>query len=267
LIGSVRTASMSAVATLVPDALGTYIVSLTVSAAGAASRPDVVLVTADLLNQPPTLVLGCLPNSDCEVLHGQPAQLNSQLSTDPENDPFTISWSQITATADCGLCPDLNPCVPSSDAVALEDASAPLARFTAPDARDLNLVFRAVADDGRATSSSCIEYRTVNTAPVAQLAAPSGSTNPASVDENTTFTLDAGASFDADPPDDPGLTFNWTQISGLTVDIPDPDQEAVTLTAPDVTGTLPSTDLVFQVSVSDGIDVDSAQITVSVQNL
>ncbi|MEM6531265.1 MAG: hypothetical protein AAF654_01510 [Myxococcota bacterium] len=260
-------AADSAVVTFVPDVLGIYIVSLVVSADGQASRPDVVLVTADVLNQPPGLVLGCLPNSNCEVLHGQTAQLNAQLSSDPEGDPFTVTWSQITVPADCGLCPNLNPCAPSSASAPLDDPTQLLARFTAPNARDLSLVFRAEANDGRSASSACITYTTVNTTPTAQLAAASGITNPEMVDENTAFTLDAGASFDADPPDDASLAFTWTQVSGPTVTIADPSLEAISLTAPDVAGTLPSVDVVFSVSVSDGIDADSAQITVSVQNL
>lgn len=251
-------------ASLVPDVLGIYVVTLVVSASGVDSTPDVVLVTANRANEPPNVVLGCLPDADCRVLHGQSAQLNSQLSRDAEDDPLTITWTQITTEDQCGLCPALDPCVPSSAAASIDDAEARLTAFTAPDQTDQALVFRAVLDDGQNSSSGCLVYQTFNTPPTVRLATSSQTINPSAVDENTAFTLDASPSFDADPADDDGLSITWSQVAGPALLASPQSGITIRLVAPEITGA--PVDLVFEVRVSDGLEETREQITVSVRD-
>lgn len=94
----------------------------------------------------------------------------------------------------------------------------------------------------------------VNQAPVAQVAQTS-----MSVEEESQFTLDASSSTD---PEAQALTYAWRLVDSDSIQITDPNQAQITLTAPSVTT---ATDFVFEVTVTDTNNASStAQVTVSV---
>lgn len=266
------TASLSAsdgdVVSLTPDLLGSYLVSLVVSAGGVSSDPDLVVVTAASLNAPPTIVVACAPGSNCEVLHGQVQQLDGRGTFDPEGDAFTVQWTQLRSAAECTQCPDLDPCDPADVEAPLTNADRPLAQFTAPQSKDITLVFALTATEGSRTARACLAYDVTNQPPAVLVDSSSGSVNPATVAEGDSFTLAATSSFDPDPQDT--LVFTWTQTGGTPEAFSGALSGAsVAVTAPDIDeppGQTPTVQLTFQVTADDGVDQTSAELTVTVQN-
>ncbi|MEO0812310.1 MAG: hypothetical protein AAFY60_05555 [Myxococcota bacterium] len=253
---------------LTPDVLGSYLVSLVVEAGGVRSEPDLVVVTAADVNRTPTVVAACGPGTNCEVLHGQMAELDGRATVDPEGDAFTLEWSQLTDPAQCTQCRTLSPCMPSDAPAVLSNSDQALARFTAPDDKDLTLVFALTATQGSVTVSDCVAYQTTNQAPVVLVDGSSGTVNPAVVSEGTMFTLAATSSFDPDSED--VLEFTWTQTAGapeaFSGMLSGPSIEVTAPALTDPPGTTPSVQLTFEVIAGDGVDQTRAEITVTVEN-
>ncbi|MEL6339317.1 MAG: hypothetical protein AAFQ65_05370 [Myxococcota bacterium] len=251
-----------------PDVAGDYIVSVVAVAQGARSAAEAVVVSARALNLPPRLAPRCGPGTDCRVAHGREAVLDGRNTSDPEGDVLTVQWSQLTDPLECVQCPDLDPCDPSASPAILTDADQTLARFQAPDEEDTALVFLLEARDPTNVASACLRYETFNTEPNARAAASTAIINPAEIGEGASFTLSATASFDAD--EDP-LVFSWRQIDGSPLAFDDARLGPfIVVVAPEITlspTVVPAADLVFEVTVSDGIDQSRTQITVAVQNL
>ena len=88
------------------------------------------------------------------------------------------------------------------------------------------------------------------------------SATPGSLDEGQIFQLDASASTDSNGA---MLTYSWTQTSGPTVDLGSADTDILTdLKAPEVTA---DTSASFRVTASNGTDNDTADVTVTFENI
>ena len=230
--------------TFTADVSGQYLFELVVAAGSVLSEPDVVSVVASAV--PPVAVAKCSA-SDCRVLHGRVAGLLGSESYDPDSTGLTYLWQQITTAAACDeRCPQLSACDPTDQSAPIDDATAADTTFTAPDARDLQLVFELVVADQSSSASACLAYRTTNTPPI--IASVAGT--PATVDEGTQFALIATT---GDSEQD-ALSYAWEQLSGVSAGTL-PAQEDASVTAPFVGA---DTFLEFRLVVSDGIDTTAS---------
>lgn len=167
--------------------------------------------------------------------------LDGSASIDPNGNPLTYEWIQV-----------------GGPPVALDDPTARIARFTAPQiprtASPASLFFLLVVSDGLVSSAprfTAVRVVNVNRPPVAN-AGPAQS-----VVAGATVTLDGSGSLDPDPGD-PALTFNWTAPAGITLSSATVAQP--TFVAPAVTAT---TTFTFNLVVSDGL-ASSAPSSVSI---
>ncbi|MEM6274180.1 MAG: hypothetical protein AAF735_02970 [Myxococcota bacterium] len=254
--------------TLTPDVAGDYIVSVVAVTQGVRTAAEAVVVSARALNQPPRLAPRCGPGTDCRVVHGRQAVLDGRDTSDPEGDVFAVQWSQLTDSSECVKCPELDPCDPSASPAMLIDADQALARFQAPDEEDTALIFVLEASDSTSSASACLRYETFNTEPTARAAASTPIINPTQIDEGASFTLSATASFDAD---EDALTFSWTQVDGSPQAFDGSRSSPfIVVVAPEIMlspTVVSAADLIFEVTVSDGIDQSRTRVTVAVQNL
>lgn len=162
------------------------------------------------------------------VAGGTQATLDGSASNDPEGDPLTYSWTQI-----------------SGPSVVLTTPNSAVAGFTAPPKTglDQNLAFQLVVDDGIASSVPA----------VTEILVPAniGATADAGVDQSVAggalVLLDASGSSDGDGD---ALTYVWTQLSGPAVALTDGATATPSFTAP---VSVSAQTLVFEVEVSDGI--------------
>lgn len=250
----------------VADTLGSYMFSLEVDNGSRTSLPDVVVVSAR--NAVPIAVAQCGVGSNCQVLHERSAALDGRASYDEDGDTLSHAWTQITDAADCAsACPHMPSCAPSASPVTIADPTSAQTTFIAPAARGARLVFQLEVSDGRASGTTCLAYTTTNTAPQALLAGSTSNTNPSMVNEGQTFVLSGGSSGDADGD---GLTYLWEQVSGpLTAQIASPTSASTAVTAPlvpEAPGVVPSVTLGFRLTVSDGIDSATVDISVQINN-
>ncbi|MEW6252218.1 MAG: PKD domain-containing protein [Planctomycetota bacterium] len=185
-------------------------------------------------NQSPTANAG----ANQTVQGGANVTLNGSASTDPDGDPLSFSWQQL-----------------SGPNVTLNNANSAIATFTAP-APPATLVFRLTVDDGQGGTAS------VDTTVTVSAAANQPPTANAGPDQNVqggaTVTL-AGSGTD---PENTPLSFNWTQTAGAVVTLSDPNVAGPTFAAPLVSGTL-----TFQLTVTDGAGAsatDAVNITITV---
>jgi uncharacterized protein (TIGR03382 family) len=155
-------------------------------------------------NQAPTATIG--PN--IEVVEGQTVTLVGS-GTDPDNDPVTVTWTQISGPP----------------------ATINGAQFTAPMVNaDAMVVLQMTVTDGRAVTlplEQQVLVKNVNMPPVA--------TAPATMDaqQGTIVTVFGSGS---DPEQDP-ITFEWTQVSGPTVALSGANTDTVAFLAPMVADT------------------------------
>ncbi|WP_209348395.1 autotransporter domain-containing protein [Pontixanthobacter sp. CEM42] len=209
--------------------------SLVVNDGFVSSAPDTVDITIPS-NASPTADAGndvTFPGGSLVTLEGT--------ATDPENDPLTYQWTQV-----------------SGPTVTLNNDTTLNPSFTAPPkaAADQILTFSLVANDG--TTSSAPD--TVDVTIPANLPEDADAGADQTVNAGSLVALDASGSTDGDG--DP-LTYAWSQTGGPTVTLSDPNSATPTFTAPSATTT--SQTLTFSVTVSDGIgrpDVDDVVITV-----
>jgi len=202
---------------------------------------DIVVITvlpATVGNRPPRAEAG----QDQVVRPGQPVMLDGSGSSDPDGDALTYKWTQI-------LGPNVD----------LQNGNSAQASFTAPDVPvDARLVFRLTVSDGQYSAFDLVNVTVVlvpNRPPVAD----AGSDQ--TVDEGAAVTLDGSGS--SDPDGDP-LTYEWKQISGPAVTLQGADQAVCTFVAPMVDQ---DTELRFRLTVSDGTNSDSAEVTVLVRDV
>ena len=211
---------------------------LTVTSADGSSA-DTVDVTVRNVNHAPVADAG----GDQSVKEGSPVTLSGGLSFDPDGDPLTFRWTQISGTP-----------------VVLSGADTESPTFTAPELPGGTgsvaiLTFALTVSDGALpnTAEARVTVEQVNHAPKAD------DGQPQTVLVGALVTLDATASFD---PDGDPLTYLWTQIGEPVVVLSNPNTATPTFVAPAVAGT---TTLSFRVSVSDTkLTSDSAGVAVTV---
>ncbi|RUO61820.1 S8 family serine peptidase [Pseudidiomarina insulisalsae] len=119
---------------------------------------------------------------------------------------------------------------------------------------DDSFTYRGVDSAGQMTTVGTVEISVINNPPQAVVEEVEG---PQEAD--TTLELDASGSSD---PDGDTLSFSWTQVSGTSAAIADADQAIASIVVPAVDSTETA---VFEVTVSDGTDSDTAQVQVIFQ--
>ena len=169
------------------------------------------------------------------------AALDASASYDLDGDALSYTWTQ-----------------PSGTAVTLAGSATANPTFTAPTVTTQTaLTFSVSVSDGTFSHSDSVVVtvmpRVTNTAPVAD-AGPDQSVEPPE-----TVALNGAGSSDSDGD---ALTYSWTQLSGTTVTLDNANTATPTFDAAAVTT---STDLTFQLTVSDGLATHSDQVVVTLQ--
>jgi len=217
-------AGSGATRTFTPSAAGSYSFSLLVTDEGGLSASDSVTVVAEA-NSPPVANAG----PDQAVEAGSVVTLDGSASLDPQSDPLTFRWEQI-----------------SGPQVTLTGGGTPLPRFTAP-GQPATLVFRLEVSDGEASASDTVQVRTLNNqAPTARASALR------SARVGTVVTLDGSASSD---PEGDALTFRWEQVGGPPVTIENGTTSRARFTAPNQAGTV-----VIRLVVADGVGITASTL-------
>ncbi len=171
--------------------------------------------------------------------------LNGTASFDPDGDPLTFSWQQI-----------------SGPPVILSSANIPNPNFVAPEIplAGANLVFVLTVSDGQlATTSAPIKVfdTYVNRAPIAIAG------NDQSINMQTLVTLDGSGSYD---PDGDPITYTWLQISGPNVSLNVSNPLHPTFTAP-VVG-IDGLTVTLSLVVSDGkLLSDASIVNIGIMNV
>lgn len=193
-----------------------------------------------LANSPPTVDAGndsTWPGGSHVFLEGT--------ATDPESDPLTYQWVQLSGTP-----------------VTLLDSTTLNPNFIAPPkaATAQVLTFGLIANDGISNSAQDTVEVTIpaNVGPAANAGADQ------TVTGNSTVTLDGSASVDGDGDT---LTYQWVQTAGPAVTLSSATAASPSFTAPAASGTAQT--LSFELVVSDGLAssvADSVDITILANN-
>lgn len=186
-----------------------YSIYLVVSDGQLNSERDTVDITVNNANGAPTAHAG----DDQTVSEGDLVTLNGSLSSDPEQDNLTYSWS-----------------VPLGSPIVLSDNTAMEPTFTAPNvSTDTDYSVRLLVNDGQSWSTEDIVVITVENDNVA----PSANAGPdQSVNEGETVYLDGSGSFD---PDQDPLTYEWFVSLSSPIAIQNHTSKNPTFVAPEVT--------------------------------
>lgn len=188
-----------------------------------------------ITDRPPVANAG----SDFSVNEGQAGvALDASGSADPDNDPLSYSWSQLSGTP-----------------VLLAGANTASPTFTAPTVAvgGETLTFRVTVTANGRNDEDTVDVTVVNVnhPPVAEAGVDQ------SVAEGSPVTLHGEGSFDIDAD---SFTFAWVQVSGTPVVVTGADSANPTFTAPVVNGSgapgIVDT-LVFQLTVDDGFPQDA----------
>lgn len=198
-------------------------------------------------NYPPTANAG----SDQTVGENTLVALDASGSSDPDDDLFTMQWSQV-----------------SGPVVTLGGADTFHPTFTAPSITatqsPVNLKFQLVLNDGQVNSGAA--FVSINVTNISSPPIANAGTNQ-SVHELDLVTLDGTAS--SDPEGNP-LTYLWTQITGLPrVALQGTNNVTAIFTAPqlNVGGASFSRTLTFQLKVSNGTASSTSTVNVTVNNV
>ncbi len=208
------------------------------------SAPDFVNVTVVNVNQAPIAMVGPAQT----VNEGSLVTLDGSASFDPDNDPKTFSWNQVTGPI------VLPPNTPGEQPT-----------FTAPliTTSSVLLEFELVVNDGFTDSAPAraqVTVVNVNQAPIAN-AGPDQTR-----DEGSLVTLNGTLS--GDPDFDPLTTFEWTQVpTGTMVTLSNGATATPSFIAPLLpTGT--QEQLRFRLRVSDGLAFSAQdEVVITVQDV
>jgi hypothetical protein len=217
--------------TFTPTNAGQYIFSVRCSDGVNTSTASQVTVTVNAVNHAPTADAG----DNQELTLGSTVTLNGTASSDPDNDPLTYSWTKT-----------------SGPAVTLVGASTAQPSFVANTVGAY--VFSLPVNDGKVSSTASTVTITIvaqNTSPVAN----AGTDMHAYVGDDV--VLNASGSYD---PDNDGLSFAWTQVSGAAAVIHNNNTMQAFFT-PTTSGVFE-----FKVSVSDGQATSTDNVVVTVDN-
>ena|GEM_PF-1447845 len=212
----------------VPATPGVYVFTLTVGD-GSLSATGTVTITVSAQNRPPVANAGPAQTTTA----GDPVLLDGLASIDPDGDPLTYAWSQV-----------------SGPAVTLSSATASKPTFTPTTAG--SYVFALTVSDGTvgsAASQVTITVRPPNGLPVANAG------QPQTVKAGTPVTLNGSGSTD---PDGTALSFSWAQTGGPSATLTGATTAAPTFTPP------AEGSYVFALTVSDGEATSSASVTITV---
>jgi hypothetical protein len=212
-----------------PNATGELVFQLIVTdTTNTPSAPAFVTVT--VVNGQPVANAG-MPQT---AVVNSGVTLNGSTSSDPDNQPLSFGWSQVSGT----------PVLLSSDTAVSPTFSAP--------ALTGDLVFQLIVTDafGALSEPARVTVTVTNGEPIADAGAPQ------TVLANAPVTLDGSASSD---PDNQTLTFGWSQVSGTPVMLSNNTAVLPAFTAPAITGTL-----IFQLVVTDSAGLSSAPAFVTV---
>jgi len=190
-------------------------------------------------NHPPVADAG----TDGAVNEGSSVTLNGGNSFDPDKDPLTHQWIQLAGPP-----------------VVLAGADTATPTFTAPllpggVGGPAILSFELTVSDGALASTDEVDVvvEQVNHPPVVNAGAPE------TVHSGTLVTLNGAGS---DPDGDP-ITYHWVQLSGPPAALVNADTATPSLTAPSLAG---GADLMFQLTVSDGLLSATDTVVVTVSN-
>jgi hypothetical protein len=228
-LSGANTASPTYVAPVVGPSGAVLTFQLTVSDGFGGTSSDSVTNNVTYVNHPPVADAGTNQTDN----EGDLATLSGTAS-DPDNNPLTIQWTEI-----------------SGPAITLLGDTTLSPSFIAPQVTrfETNVVLELAVDDGfggSATSDVSIHIANINHPPVAQ--APGNMTVP----EGTTVAL-IGQGTDPDTEEQSLLVYNWVQTAGPSVSLTD-DGANASFTAPflnDGGDTNASVTLTFALTVTD----------------
>jgi hypothetical protein len=199
---------------------------------GAVEDPGVLAI---IVNEAPTLDVVASAS-----VAEQTSVSVTAFASDPEGAALTYRWLQL-----------------SGNTVSIDDETSATLSFTAPDvAADEQLSFSVTVSDGvnEVAGTVVISVEFVNSLPTV-----SASVSPSAALEQTSVTFSAAAT----DSDGDVLTYSWAQLSGPSLSLGDANAASFTVTLPAVSSTISA---VLQVSVSDGTDTVTADVSVTIQN-
>ncbi|OQA84186.1 MAG: Serine/threonine-protein kinase PknD [bacterium ADurb.Bin236] len=223
----VLSSSTASQPTFTPATCGDYTFRLIVNDGAINSLPDFVTITVNCV---PVADAG--PDQNINGL-GITVNLNGSASYDPDGEPLTYLWTQI-----------------SGPPHALSGATSSTPVFVTADGGIL--VFQLVVNDGHIDSPPSIVTVGVNYPPIADAGPDQILIQPGGL-----VTLDGSGSYD---PDGSPITYAWSQLSGPAATLSNLTSVSPTFT-PAVCG-----DYIFQLIVNDGLvngDPDTVLIDVN----
>ncbi|MBL9119504.1 MAG: hypothetical protein JNL80_06305 [Phycisphaerae bacterium] len=199
---------------------------------GVNTSVDTVSILVNRDNDAPIVDAG----PDQVVDENETVQLSASI-TETDGQATQVIWRQI-----------------SGPTVTVTGANTATPTFVAPEGlANTQVAFEVLVSDGSFVTADTvtIDINRDNDAPSAS----------AGADQTVTEGAAVALSASATDPEGQGLTYTWTQISGPSVVLTGGSSTTPSFTAPNE---LVNTDLVFQVSVSDGTNVSIDTVTVHV---
>jgi len=213
---------------LTAGAKGVLTFELTVSDGSLSSTDNVEVV---VLNTAPIISAG----NDQQVEASDMVTLSSSIS-DPDGDTTSLFWTQN-----------------SGESVTLSSNYEAAPTFTAPAVKG-DLVFTLTVNDGEGESTDSVTIEVLNQAPIAN-----AGTNLIAYG-NDSVELDGSGSSD---PDGDSLNYSWQQLSGTDVSS---SFSLILSASPSFSAPTTTGNLMFELTVSDGVDIDTNQVQVEILN-